>query len=126
MHPDKLLNVLNLPHEERYGYFIRKAAEYEEVWLIQDHGQYVTLGDPEAHIAIPVWPEREFAELMLTAEWKDYEAVCMEVHQFLDWLDTLRAKNYHVAGFPSSEWKSVLVPAAEMKNHLLYELQQYE
>lgn len=126
MNPDKQRNILNLSPQDRYGYFIRKAADFEEVWLIQGNGQYVTLGDKEEQIAIPVWPEKEFAELMLTDDWNDYAVKCMDVHDFIDWLDTREEENYSIAGFPSTDLKGVVVSAAEMKNHLVFELQQYE
>jgi hypothetical protein len=50
----------------------------------------------------------------------------MEVHDFINWLDRLEEDGYKIAGFPSTELKGVLVSADEMKNHLIYELQQFE
>ena len=126
MHPDKLRNIQNLSPQDRYGYFIRKVADFEEVWLIHDNGQYVTLGDKEEQIAIPVWPEKEFAEQVLTGDWKDYTAESKNVHDFVEWLDTLEEEGYKIAGFPGIDLKGVVVTADEMKNHLIYELQQYE
>jgi hypothetical protein len=126
MHPDKQNNILNLSPQDRYGYFIRKVADFEEVWLIQDNGQYVTLGDKEDQIAIPVWPEKEFAELMLADDWKGYNVEGKDVHEFVEWLDTLEGGGYKIAGFPGVDLKGVVVTADEMKNHLIYELQQYE
>ena len=126
MHSDKQNNVLNLSPQDRYGYFIRKVADLEEVWLIQSNGQYVTLGDKDKQIAIPVWPEKAFAELMLTDDWKRHVVESMEVHAFIDWLDRLEEQGYRIAGFPSTNLQGVVVSADEMKNHLIYELQQYE
>jgi len=126
MHPDKKVNILNLSPQDRYGYFIRKVADFEEVWLIKDNGQYVTLDDKEEQIAIPVWPEKEFAELMLTDDWKSYTVECKNIHDFVVWLETLEEEGYKIAGFPDIHLKGVVVTADVMKNHLLYELHQYE
>lgn len=126
MHPDKLKNITNLTPKDRYGYFIRKVADFQQVWLIQDNGQFVTLGDNDEEISIPVWPEKEFAELLLTDDWESYTVESIEVHDFIDWLDQLYAENIKIAGFPMSDFKAVVVTADEMKNHLLHELQQYE
>ena len=126
MHPDKQKNILNLSPQDKYGYFIRKVADFEEVWLIQENGHYVTLGDKEEQIIIPIWPEKEFAELMLTDDWKSYTVESMNVHDFVEWLDTLEEDGYKIAGFPDIALKGVVVTADEMKNHLIYELQQYE
>jgi hypothetical protein len=126
MHPDKQKNILNLSPQERYGYFIRKVADFEEVWLIQDKGKYLTLADKDEQIVIPVWPEKEFAELMLTDDWKDHEVQCMNLHDFIDWLDRLDEERVKIAGFPSFNFNGVVVTANEMKNHLVYESEQYE
>lgn len=96
------------------------------MWLIQDNGQYVTLGDKEEQIAIPVWPEKEFAELMLTDDWEGYTVESMNVHDFVEWLDTSEEKGYKIAGFPDIDLKGVVVTGEEIKNHLIYEMQQYE
>src|SRR4029079_11785185 len=111
MHPDKQKNVLNLPPQDRYGYLIRNVADFEEVWLIHDNGQYVTLGDKDEQIAVPVWPEKEFAEIMLTDDWKQYSVKCMDVRRFIDWLDKLEEQHYTIAGFPSTDLNSVIVSA---------------
>lgn len=126
MHPDKQKNILNISPQDRYGYFVTKVADFEEVWLIQENGQYVSLGDKEEQIAIPVWPKKEFAELMLTGDWEGYTVESMNVHDFVEWLDTLEEEGYKIAGFPDIDLKGVVVTADEMKNHLIYELQQYE
>ena len=126
MHPDKQKNILKLSPQDRYRYFIPKVADFEEVWLVYDNGQYVTLGDKEDQIVLPVWPEKEFAELMLTDDWKDYTIKSMNVHEFVEWLDSLEEEGYKIAGFPDIDLKGVVVTADEMKNHLVYELQQYE
>jgi hypothetical protein len=126
MHPEKLRNIQNLSPQDRYGYFVRRVADFEQVWLIQDKGQHVTLGDKEEQLAIPVWPEKEFAEIMLADDWKEYTVMSMDVHDFIDWLDTLEEEGYVIAGFPSTDLNGVVVRAEEMKNHLIYELQQYE
>jgi hypothetical protein len=126
MHPDKLKNISSLTAIDRYGYFIRTVANFQQVWLIQGNSQYVTLGDNSEEVSIPVWPEMEFAELLLTADWKDFAVQSIEVHEFIDWLDDLQSENIRVAGFPLGDLNAVVVSANEMKNHLLYELQQYE
>ena len=126
MHPNKLKNILNHSPEDRYGYLIQRAADFEEVWLIHDNGQYVMFGDNEENTILPVWPEKEFAQLMLIDSWKEYQIESKEIHDFIEWLDQLEKENYKIAGFPSPEIKAVVVSADERKNHLLYELQQYE
>ena len=126
MHPDKIKNVLNLSSEDRYGYFIRKVADSEEVWIIKEEGKYVTLGDDSEQIIIPVFPEKEFADLLLNDDWEKCTVEKLDLHMFMDWLDELQQDEVKIAGFPKNDFKAVVVEPEEMKNHLLFELQQYE
>ncbi|TWI85330.1 uncharacterized protein DUF2750 [Lacibacter cauensis] len=126
MNQNKLINIENLSPKDRYGYFIRKVADFQEVWFIQDNDRYLMVGDNDDRMAIPVWPEKDFAELMLKDDWKNYKITSMEMVHFLEWLDTIEKKGYKIAAFPYSDLKSVMVTAKEMKAHLLYEMEQYE
>jgi hypothetical protein len=126
MHPDKLKNILNLSPQDRYGYFIRKVADTEEVWMIKESEEYVTLGDNDEQVTIPVFPEKEFAELLLTDDWSNCTVETLDVRQFMEWLDKLQQEKVKIAAFPTEDFNAVVVKPDEMKNHLLYELQQYE
>jgi len=126
MHPGKISNIFSLSSEERYGYLLRTIAECEEIWVIRDKGKLVTLGDKDALVSIPVWPEKEFAEFFLADDWKGYAVESVEIYDFLEWLDGLQQDAIKIAGFPIPDVKCVVVQAGEMKSHLLEELQQYE
>ena len=126
MHPEKLRNVTALNPQDRYGYLIRTLADSEEVWLLQDGGRFSTVGDEDDRIAIPVWPEKAFAELLLSDDWADYTAQPMQVAAFIEWLDHLAEEGISIAGFPVEGQTTEMVSAQEMKQHLLFEMQQYE
>lgn len=126
MHADKQKNILSLSPQERYGYFIRTVADWEQVWLIYVGEGVVTLGGNDGSKVIPVWPEKEFAELMLTDGWEHGSVESVDVYTFIELLGDWEKEGCSIAGFPSVELNSVTVGAEEMKNHLLYELDQYE
>jgi hypothetical protein len=126
MHPNKLKNIYKLSPEERYGYFIRQVADSNEVWLIKDGDKFVTLGDKNEQITIPVFPEKEFADLLLTDDWANCSVELLDLNKFMDWLDQLQQDKVKIAGFPKDDFNAIVVEPEEMKNHLLYELQQYE
>jgi len=126
MHPDKIKNILNLSSVERYGYLIRKVADFEEVWLIKDINGYVRLGDKNENIQIPVFPEEDFAKLFITGDWENCTIEKINVDNFIKWLGDLGNANVKIAGFPSTELNSVVVTADEIKNHLFSEMQQYD
>lgn len=61
MHIKQLESVFKLESKKRYGYLIRKIADFEEVFLIADKkGKYVTCGNDNEMI-IPIWPQLKFA-----------------------------------------------------------------
>jgi len=126
MHQQKLDNILNLSSEDRYGYFIRKVADFEKVYLIKDESGYSIFGDSEEKTTIAVFPEKEFADIFLTDTWSSCFIEEMDLERFMEWLDKLEQDNIQMAGFPNKDLKVVVVNPNEMKNHLLYELEQYE
>ena len=126
MHKKQLENVFNLNSKERYGYLIRKIADFEQVFLISDkNGNYVTCGT-DKEIIIPIWPELEFAQELIETEWKNCNVKMVELTDFMNWMDKLEAENYLIGGFPNQKLNSIIVKPTEIKNHLLFECRQYE
>lgn len=126
MHSSKMDNILNLSAEDRYGYFIRKVADFEEVWLIKDQDGYAIFGDQENKTTIGVFPEKEFAVLFLTDTWSNCVLESKDLNVFMEWLDKLENDKIQIAGFPNKDLKTIVVEPKEMKSHLLFELQQYD
>ncbi|KAA3632504.1 MAG: DUF2750 domain-containing protein [Bacteroidetes bacterium] len=126
MNQQKLKNIFNLDSKERYGYLIRKTADFESIYLIADHvGSYVTIGDKN-EICIPVWPESDFANFMVKELWPGYGTKKMNIYEFIDWQDELSDQKIYIAGFPDNNLNSVIVSPGEIKNHLIYECSKYE
>jgi hypothetical protein len=126
MNKNKIKNVFALDSTERYGYMLRKVADFETIYLIADNeDKYVMIGSNEVNV-LPVWPEKEFAELFLTDDWKDYKVVEYSIYDFMDFLVDLEKDKVELAGFPNLDFNTVRVSATDMKNHLLYEISQYE
>ncbi|WP_406685434.1 DUF2750 domain-containing protein [Seonamhaeicola sp. MEBiC1930] len=126
MNHQKINNIFALNSKERYGYLLRKVADFETIYLIADNeDKYVMIGSNDLSV-IPVWPEKEFAELFLIDDWKNYKIVEYDIHEFMDWLTDLEKENIELAGFPNSDFNTIHVSAVDMKNHILYELNQYE
>ncbi len=126
MNQQKLNNIFALESKERYDYLLRKVADFETIYLITDNDdQFVYIGSNDVSV-LPVWPEKEFAELFLTDTWKDCKVVEYNIHDFIDWLDELEKEKVDLAGFPYLDFTTIHVSATDMKNHLIFELSQYE
>lgn len=81
----KLQNVISLPAEERYNYFLRKVADFEEVWGLYDNG-WALSGGKEMRI-VPFWPEKEFADACANNEWARYKPQAIPLTDFMEkWL----------------------------------------
>ncbi|MCM3130562.1 DUF2750 domain-containing protein (plasmid) [Paenibacillus urinalis] len=75
--------VINLPSNVRYEYFIKKVADYEEVWGLYDNGWAVT-SDPNGNLLLPFWPKKEFAEACAIEDWKNYKAESIDLSGFIE------------------------------------------
>lgn len=94
MNKQKIENIINLPVEERYGYFIRKVAEFEEVWGIYHDNGWAILSDNENRIVVPFWPEEAFAQLCCSEQWEGYTPKLIALPDFIDkWLPGMKKDN---------------------------------
>lgn len=109
MHANKLQNVINLTAQERFGYFVRKAADFCEVWGLFNKG-WAMGSDDNGNKAILLWPEREFAQLFASSKLHDHIAKAISLDDFLNkWIPGLIEDNYHVAVFPTPSSRAVFI-----------------
>ena len=126
MHPNKIKNIFSLSPKDRYGYLLRTVADFESIYLIVDNNnKYVMIGSDKIN-SIPVFPEKEFAELFLINNWKNYNVEEYSIYDFIEWLDDLNEKEILISGFPNLELKTVTPTPEQIKNHLLFECSRYE
>ena len=127
MHDKKIQNVLSLPVKDRYGYFVRKVADFEKIWLTKnDKSQIQTIFIKDKIESIPVWPEKEFAELTLDGPRKNLRAEAMDLYEFLDWLISLEQEGYKIAVFPLPDLTSIMTDPSILKEHIETECEEYE
>ena len=72
MNNSRIKNIVNLSAAERYGYFIRKVSDFEEVWALMGNNEQVLF---------PVWSEKEFAEL---CKWDNYQPNSIPLDDFIE------------------------------------------
>lgn len=89
-------NVLKNDKKIQYEYFIKKIADYEEVWSLRDEEGWATLGLKDKEF-FPVWPKKEFAELCISEEWNNYHSESIDLEEFLeDWIGGLREDDIRI------------------------------
>lgn len=126
MSSKKVDNILKLSSEDRYAYFVRKIADFEEVWGLYNDG-WALMADEEKNEVFPFWPESEFAQLCAKDKWSSYEPKSIDIHVFLEkWLVGMQRDKKNVGVFYTPERKGVVVSAKELEVDLKEELSQYE
>lgn len=124
-HPTKIQNVQSLSDEARCDYFVRKVADFEVIWGLSDKG-WATAQAGEC-VAIPLWPEKEFAKLCAIDEWNGFVPKPLPLGDFLaKWLPGLRADQRTCLIFPTSHSRGLIVPPERLQQLIEAELRQYE
>lgn len=126
MHPKKLSAVAALDAEERYGYFVRKVADFGQVWGLFETG-WATACDDAGRDAIPFWPEAEFAEACATGDWAQYRPKVIELHDFLEkWLPGMHRDGRLAAVFPTAANRGVFIEPPTVAQAIEAEMEELE
>ena len=75
--------ILDLTPAERYRYFIEHVQEMGEVWSVYDDG-WATSEDKQGNTLLPLWPDKEFAELCITSHWATFKAKAIPMTEVLN------------------------------------------
>jgi hypothetical protein len=103
MDPATRESVMALAPEGRFAYFVRKAADFEQVWGLHGDGWATTMGADGA-IALAVWPEREFAAACAVGAWQQHVPEAVALGDFLThWLPGLVRDSRRVDVFPTTK-----------------------
>jgi hypothetical protein len=61
MHDKEFESVLALSGSERYAYFVKRVADWAELWSLKTEDGWVLAGDDAGHELVPIWPHQRFA-----------------------------------------------------------------
>ena len=124
-HCEKLKNILALTPEPRYEYFIRKITDFETLWGLYDGGW--ATADSKTVVAIPFWPEEDFAKLCANAEWEGFEPKSILLSDFIGiWLPGMERDKKVCQLSPIPNQQGSLVLPQNLLFAVKKELQQYE
>lgn len=124
MNQMELEAVVKLSATKRYEYFIKKVADFEEVWGLYDDG-WATTQDGEGNVLIPFWPKKEFAQFCASDEWEAYTPESIELDEFLnEWLPKMKEDRNKPSIFSNNEDSAVVEVDVILKD-LNTELENY-
>jgi hypothetical protein len=113
--------VLRLEPERRYEHFIKRVADFEQVWSLKHPNGGWVCGAAGAQESMPAWPHRAYADLMADGEWKAAAAAAISLDESLGkWLPGLARDGRLVAVFPSPH-SQVVIRAPDALEHDLRE-----
>lgn len=126
MHSEKISTVASMPGEDRVSYLVRKTADFEETWGLEENGWAMASNDAGVP-ALPVWPEREFAEACCDGKWAGATAKAIPLDEFIEkWVPGLTRDHRLLCVFPTSSNAGVFMKPDELKSYLQEKLDQYE
>jgi hypothetical protein len=118
--------VLRLRPEKRYEYFIKKVADWQEIWSLWKDG-WVLMGDANQTEIVPVWPHPMFAEAFAVGEWLGYAPKKIDLEEWMTkWIPGMEKDHRVVAVFPAGESQTTTVTPLKLKSDLEEELAKYE
>lgn len=118
----KIDNILQLSNYERYYYFIRKVADFEEVWGLYNDG-WAVLGDKQGLEVVPFWPEKEFADLCVGDQWKKYSPKSISIEDFMEkWLPGMEGDGRQISVFYKNISNGLIKSPKEVSDDLEAEL----
>lgn len=120
-------SVIRLPASERYKYFVKKAADTEQVWSLRKDAGWATSADDAGQICVPVWPHAKYAAACANENWAEYEPHSIELDAWLErWLPGMQRDGRLAAVFPTPTSQTVNVPPDRLKGDIEAELELYE
>lgn len=127
MNHHEIENISSLSPKNRYDYFIRKIADFEEVWTIIDSDGNFTLAEVEHNTVISLWTAEAFIESNFTPDWADCVPFKLSLNALEEVLIPLiRQNNYLINIFPVDSRIGHIVTLNDFINDLNDELEQYE
>ena len=124
-HEIKAVSALDGP--ARYDHFIKRTADWMELWSLKTDDGFVSLGDDAGNKGIPFWPHPTYAEQHVQDDWSNCTATHISLQDFMEkWLTGMERDGLKVFVFPTPNMRGVVVDPARLKSDLIEELEQHE
>lgn len=127
INPKELENVSRMKPFDRYEYFIRKVADFQELWTIVDEEGEVALSEIKDNKLVSFWTSEPFIESNLSGGWKNCSAFKLHLEDLDETIFPLISdNNYLINVFPVNGKSGFVVNIDEFIRDLNEELEQYE
>jgi hypothetical protein len=126
LRPEQMKAVLALSANARFEHFVAQVADRQRAWSLWHEG-FATMCDDHGTRALPLWPAKDYAELLCTGEWASYRPKEIPIEHLLDvLLPSLEAEANRTTVFPTPEERGPLVAPRALLLALREALAAYE
>ncbi len=116
--------VSALTPESRLEHFIKRVADWEEVWSLKNSGGWVLKGTSDGKEVAPFWPHPQYAKACAIEGWVDCVPVEIELAAFLQrWIPGLSKDGRLVSVFATPYSSGVVVEAEILKKAIEEEIE---
>ena len=117
-------SIQKLADHERLDYFLKKVADWEEIWSLSSAEGWVELSSPDGDECLPIWPHPDFAAAWAVEDWADCQPKAIKLEVWLErWTAGLQRDNTVLAVFPVDEEEGIVMTPSEFEEALLAELE---
>lgn len=119
-------NIIKLTPFDRYKYFIKKVADFEELWTITYLDGNYALSDIDDNVIISFWPKLEYVDSNLTNGWEKCSPKKLTLDDLeVEIFDLIASQNYLINIFPVNGKSGFIVSLDEFARDLSDELKNY-
>jgi hypothetical protein len=123
---NEVISLLATPYQERYEYFVKRVASWEQVWSLKNDSGWVLAGDAKDRQVVPIWPHQAYANACATGEWSDSWPAPIDLQSWLTkWIPGLVRDARLVAVFPVPTDGGAVVTPERLQDDLEEELEKY-
>jgi len=115
-------NVSKLKPFKRYQYFLRKVADFEELWTIVDENNEISLSHIDNSKLISFWSAKDFIKSNLSGNWKKHKPEKIGLDKLgKKIIPLIIENNYLINVFPVNGKSGFVVNIEEFAGQLLFE-----
>jgi hypothetical protein len=115
----ELRSMIEAPANERFVYFIKHVAEWEEAWGLRDDEGWMAVGGDDDVTCFPLWPAEAYARRAAVDEYANMRPTPVPLGELLDeMLPAWEAQNVAISVFWVPPGKGMIVSAAELREAL--------
>lgn len=117
--PELADSLIALSADERYQHFLEKAADWEEIWGVNDDQGWLVQATEDNRHYITLWPHPYLVEDAIRRHLPGNRAEEIDFVFLLEqWLPLLIKEDILISVFPDRQWRGILVTAEQFQADL--------